>query len=181
MQGSREAIDLAEVPIWLKRELTQWEFFLELALLVAVLTVVVLGFAVVVIWMASRTERLRDRFFPLHSCDRHAIEAISEVLRNLSRESRRYDFIALRVRPGTWHGKRWTFIWGTFGAMTPGEGGPEWGSCECVFVLAPRSEEGTLRKHGGMFPFLFCGKDECILRLKESKIREVTFSQGENP
>ena len=181
MQVSLEAIYLTAVPVWLEKEFTREEFFLKLALLVAVLTVIVLSFGVVVIWLAGCTERLRERFFPLHSCDPNALAAISEVLESLSRESRQYDFIALRVRCGTWHGEERTFVWGTFGAMTPGEGGPEWGSCECIFVLAPRSEEENLRKHGGMFPFLFCGKDECILRLKESKIREVTFSQGKNP
>jgi len=161
--------------MWLEKELTHGEFPLKVALLVIALTVIVVSGRAAVIWLAGRAERLRERFFPLHSCDQDALDVISEVLEGLSRESRRYDFIAHRIRIGTWHGKEWMFVWGTFGAMTPGEGGPEWGSCQCIFVLAPRSEEEDLRRHGGAFPFLFCGKDWCILRLQESKIREVTF------
>lgn len=175
MQGSREVIQLAEVPVWLEKMVAAGEFFLELALLVAVLIVLVLGFSMLVMWLAGYTERLRERYFPLHSCDLHALEAISEVFERLSRESRRYDFIALRVRSGTWQGKEWTFVWGAFGAVTSGEGGPEWGTCQCVFVLAPRSEEERLRKQGGPFPFIFCGTDQCILRLKASKLKDVMF------
>ncbi len=176
MQGSRVAIYLYLMPVWFERGITQEEFVLKLALLVAILIVIVLGGAVAVIWLAGRTDRLRERFFPLLSCDQDAFEVTSEVLESLSSESRRHDFIALRVQRGSWHGKEWTFVWGTVGAMAPGERGPEWGCCECVFVLAPRSEEESLRKHAGISPFLFCGKDQCILRFKESKLRDVTFS-----
>lgn len=175
MPDSWAAIHLTEVPIWLEKELTHGEFPLKVALLVIALTVIVVSGGVAVIWLSGRAERLRERFFPLHSCDQHALDSISEVFEGLSRESRRYDFIAHRIRIGTWHGKEWMFVWGTLGATTPGEGGPEWGSGQCIFVREPRSEEENLRRHGEAFPFLFCGKDRCILRLPESKIREVTF------
>jgi hypothetical protein len=122
MQVSLEASDRTDVPGWLKNELTTGEFFLELVLLVAGCAVIVLGFAAVVMWLAGYTERLRERYFPVHSCDQLALTAISEMLQSLSRESMRYDFIALRVRFGTWHGKERIYVWGTFGAVTPGEG-----------------------------------------------------------
>lgn len=169
------ALGLADPPGGLEGAFVREEVFLGLSLLLSVLVLAVLGWAGLMLWLAGRAERLRERFFPLHSCDQHALDSISEVLEGLSRASRTYDFIAHRIRIGTWHGKEWMFVWGTFGAMTPGEGGPEWGRCQCIFVLAPRSEEEDLRRHGGAFPFLFCGKDWCILRLQESKIREVTL------
>lgn len=169
------ALGLADPPGGLEGAFVREEVFLGLSLLLAVLVLAVLGWAGLMIWLAGRAGRFRERFFPLHSCDQNALEVVSEVLKNLSRESRRYDFVALRVRRGRLQGEDQTFVWGIFGAMALGEGGPEWGSCECVFVLAPRSEEENLRRHAGPSSFIFCGKDCCILRLKESKIREVTF------
>jgi len=172
---------LAAEPGWVKNVFTREEFLLNQALILLVTVLLILGCGAVVIWLANRLGRVRERFFPLHSCDQQVLESISKVLENLSRESKQYDFIALRVRSGTWHGKERTFVCGMLGAATPGEGGAEWRTSECVFLLVPRSEEDRLATQGGRFPFIFCGKDECILCLKESKIRDVTFSQGENP
>lgn len=166
---------LAEVPIGLEKILPHGEFFMDLSLLLAVLVLSLLVFAGGVIWLGGYTERFRERCFPLHACDQQALAFISEGLEKLGRESGRYDFIAHRVRYGTWHGREWAFVWGIYGAITLGEGGLEWGGYEGVFVLAPRSEEESLRKLGGMRPFIVCGKDQCILRLEEPKIREVTF------
>ncbi len=157
---------------------TRGEFVLRLVLMLAVLVLALVISIACAGWVNGIPKRLRERYFPVHACDQRALAGISEVLEKLSRESGRYDFAALRARSGIWHGTERMFVWGTLGAQVPGEGGLEWGSCECAFVLAPRSEEMHLRAQGGRISFIFCGKDHCILRLEGAELRSVTFSKS---